>query len=452
MYPFTQFLADSFSGAVVMVSAAFVLCTFLLFRDCWQGAERVEKLALTAMLSPIMYILFCRLVDFGVFHLLRVLGFSTDAALFYIIRLGAATFVHVGVLVLTLRTYREALPVRRELSGTVYLSFMLTAGVAFAIPAGAYRFFTALALLIFLLWLLWKELCFLAAHDVELTYRHFRLPIWLAGLVVVGCMGEDLILNQTPVVPAAQMESTQGWVCVFGFLFALMILLLVKTSAQSLRETWETERSAAQIMRLNEDLIATQDKLIEAFSEILEGKSGQSGNHVKRVSAYSEALSRAMGLDDETVHRIAVAAMMHDCGKLMIPNEILEKPGRLTDEEFQIMRRHVAYGEQMLAGVPGSIMAEALRIANEHHERWDGKGYLKHLKGDEIALSSQIVAVADVFDALTSKRCYKDAWDPKEAYDEIVRNKGTQFSPAAVEAFEKSYDECLEIMRRWRDN
>ena len=451
MYPFSQYWNDSFSAAALLVSAAFVVCTACLFWRRWQPVARIGRLALTAALSPLPYILFCRLVDFGVFHLLRILGFGVDSPLFFTIRIGANTFLHAGVLALCLKAYREVVPVRRALSACLFLSFLMAAAVSIAMPAGAYRFFTAVALLAFLFLMLWKELRFMAAHDGELPYRHFLLPLLLAALIIVGCMGEALVLRQGLYSSAEELRSTQGWICVFGFFFAVMTILLEKNTAQSMRETWDTQRSAAEIMKLNRDLIDTQDKLIQAFSEILEGKSGQSGNHVKRVSAYSEALAQAMGLDEETVHRIAVAAMMHDCGKLMIPNEILEKPGRLTDEEFAIMRQHVAYGEKMLSGVPGSIMEEALRIANEHHERWDGKGYLNHRKGDEIALSSQIVAVADVFDALTSKRCYKDAWDPREAYEEIVKNKGTQFSPAAVEAFEKSYDACLRIMSDFRD-
>ena len=156
------------------------------------------------------------------------------------------------------------------------------------------------------------------------------------------------------------------------------------------------------------------------------------------------------GYSEKECTNIALAAMMHDIGKLMIPSEILEKPSRLTDEEFAVIKTHVTYGEELLRNSPGEVMKMARRIALQHHERWDGKGYLGY-KGEKIDYIARIVSVADVFDALVSKRSYKNGWPPEEAYAEIVRNSGTQFAPHAVETFVKSYDKILEVLKQYPD-
>ncbi len=194
-------------------------------------------------------------------------------------------------------------------------------------------------------------------------------------------------------------------------------------------------------------MLDSQESVIAAFAEILENKSGESGGHVKRVALYSEILARKLGLPDDEVHIIKIASMMHDVGKILVPNEILEKKGRFTYEEREAMKLHVAYGDKILSNAQGEIMFAARNIAKEHHERWDGKGYLYGLSKNEISLEAQIVSVADVFDALTSKRCYKDAWDIESSYKEIVDGSGTQFSPDVVEAFKQGFEEFKIVMR-----
>ena len=194
-------------------------------------------------------------------------------------------------------------------------------------------------------------------------------------------------------------------------------------------------------------MLDSQESVIAAFAEILENKSGESGGHVKRVALYSEIIAKKLGLPDDEVHIIKIASMMHDVGKILVPNEILEKKGRFTYEEREAMKLHVAYGDKILSNAQGEIMFAARNIAKEHHERWDGKGYLYGLAENEISLEAQIVSVADVFDALTSKRCYKDAWDVKSSYKEIVDGSGTQFSPDVVEAFKQGFEEFKIVMR-----
>ena len=208
---------------------------------------------------------------------------------------------------------------------------------------------------------------------------------------------------------------------------------------------------AGKVQDVLNDLILQQDGISENFATILSNKSGESGNHVKRVSEYSAILAQEMGFNESEVHDIRIASMLHDAGKIMVDENILHKPGRFTDEEYKIMQQHVVYGGQLLQGVPGNIMQLGAIIAKYHHERWDGNGYVEHLKGDEIPKEAQITSVADVFDALVSKRCYKGAWTIEDAYNEIVSQKGKQFSPAAVDAFIKRFEDFKHIAETYKD-
>ena len=192
-----------------------------------------------------------------------------------------------------------------------------------------------------------------------------------------------------------------------------------------------------------------QEEIIMSFAEISENKSGQTGFHIKKVAEYSKIIAQELGFDDQQVDYIRLASTMHDIGKLMTPSEILDKPGRLTDEEYAEMKKHTTYGGKMLDNVEGDIMSLARTVALEHHERIDGKGYPEGKSGDDISIEGRIVAVADVYDALTSKRSYKDAWDSKEAYDEIIKCSGTQFDEQVVEAFKRAYDKIEETRRKY---
>ncbi|WP_081350541.1 HD-GYP domain-containing protein [Ruminococcus albus] len=194
-----------------------------------------------------------------------------------------------------------------------------------------------------------------------------------------------------------------------------------------------------------------QEEIIVSFAEITENKSGQTGQHIRRVAEYSKIIACEMGLDADRVQLIGLASTMHDIGKLIVPSEILDKPGRLNDEEFATIKTHTTYGAALLSRVEGDIMQLSKTIALEHHERADGNGYPLGKEGHAIAPESRIVAVADVYDALTSRRSYKKAWDPKDAYNEIVKNSGTQFDEDVVEAFKSAYDKIEEARERYAD-
>ena len=194
-----------------------------------------------------------------------------------------------------------------------------------------------------------------------------------------------------------------------------------------------------------------QEEIIFSFAEITENKSGQTGQHIKRVSEYSRILAEQMGLDPERCNQIRIASTMHDVGKLMIPSEILDKPGKLTDEEYAVIKTHTTYGGQLLENVEGDELKLSRTIALQHHERYDGRGYPSQLDADNISLEGRIVSVADVYDALTSRRSYKDAWSEEDAYREILKGKGTQFDPQVVEAFEAAHDKILQVRQKFAD-
>lgn len=213
------------------------------------------------------------------------------------------------------------------------------------------------------------------------------------------------------------------------------------------------DRNAMMIDRnIDTALITVENEkgLCYAFSEISENKSKLTGEHIKRVAEYTKILGRASGFDEDYVEKLATAAMMHDIGKLMISADILDKPTKLTDEEYEIMKSHVLYGEALLEKCPGEVMHLARIIAKEHHERWDGKGYLG-MKGEEIAYISRIVSVCDVFDALTAERLYKKGWSVEDTYNEIIKNSGKQFDPKVVKLFIQNFDKFKEVREKIPD-
>ena len=188
-----------------------------------------------------------------------------------------------------------------------------------------------------------------------------------------------------------------------------------------------------------------QEELIYVFAEISENKSKDTGEHIRRVADYMRILGNASGFSVEYVDKLAKASMMHDIGKIMIPEDILDKPSKLTEKEYAIMKSHTLYGEALLMKAPGDIMNMARIIAAQHHEKWDGTGYMG-LYGEQIAYISRLMALADVFDALTSARKYKRGWDLDETYNEIVNQSGKHFDPEVVDLFVEHFDEFKEVL------
>ncbi|MGN1120031.1 MAG: HD-GYP domain-containing protein, partial [Oscillospiraceae bacterium] len=206
-----------------------------------------------------------------------------------------------------------------------------------------------------------------------------------------------------------------------------------------------------ELERKNDELYTEQQNIITSLATMIEAESKETGWHVKRVSEYTAILCRAVGMEDEEVWKVSLAAMMHDVGKILIPREIIEKPGRLTNEEFEIVKRHTIYGKRMLEDAQGEIMKISATIAYEHHERFDGTGYAG-ITGKDIHLYSRCVSIADVFDALVSWRPYKKPWTLDEARQEIIRQSGKQFDPDLVKLFDEHFDEFKQVFERYPDS
>jgi len=205
------------------------------------------------------------------------------------------------------------------------------------------------------------------------------------------------------------------------------------------------------IYNLKKEIIDTQREVVFTMGAIGETRSKETGNHVKRVAEYSRILATYAGVEEEKIELIVDASPMHDIGKVAIPDNILHKPGKLTDEEFDIMRKHAEIGHKMLNHSTRPLLKTAAVIALEHHERWDGKGYPLHLKEEEISIEGRITAIADVFDALGSNRVYKKAWSDEKIFNYFKEERGKQFDPQLIDIFFENIDEFLAIREKFVD-
>lgn len=200
---------------------------------------------------------------------------------------------------------------------------------------------------------------------------------------------------------------------------------------------------------LNEEIKETQKEMIYTLSELVEGRSKETANHIRRVAAVSGMLGRRVGLNEHQVQMIELTAPMHDIGKIGTPDSILKKPGKLTDEEYSVMQEHAAYGATIFGRSERDVMQTSALIAAQHHEKWDGSGYPKGLKGDDIHIYGRIVALADVVDALVHKRCYKKAWEMPRVLQTLEEERGKHFDPQLVDIFLASQEEYKELLKRY---
>ncbi|MBC8478625.1 response regulator [bacterium] len=240
-------------------------------------------------------------------------------------------------------------------------------------------------------------------------------------------------------------------------------LLLIKQYQDDLRHSNETleRRVMERTQELEQavsDLLESQKRIeltyydsIYRLSVAAEFRDNETSNHIRRMSRYSELLAAKCGLEDHDVKLIRHASPMHDVGKLGIPDAILRKPTRLTQEEFNVMKRHSEIGARILANSDSELIELAHTIAISHHEKWDGTGYPYGLTGEKTPLSGRIVAVADVFDALLSKRVYKRSFTIKETVQILRDSAGRHLDPQLVDYFLNSLDEVIEIAESFTD-
>ena len=272
--------------------------------------------------------------------------------------------------------------------------------------------------------------------------------IYTTALSIPVMVISHLIAFNLKIVPDEPLVTLHG-VVFYGIV--PRVIELVAVSLICIAITGKFQRLIKDLVKKNNELYEEQQIIVESLSELVESQSHETGNHVKRVAAYTEILCRAMGLSEEETWKISVASMMHDVGKIAVPREILHKPGRLTEDEFAEIKKHVDYGHKLLEHSSGEVMRLAADIAWHHHERFDGKGYQNNLEGEQIGIYARCVAVADVFDALVSKRCYKTSWTPEQAREEIISQAGRQFDPQITKLFDEHFDEFLKVMEEYPD-
>lgn len=201
----------------------------------------------------------------------------------------------------------------------------------------------------------------------------------------------------------------------------------------------------------NKEIEEIQKEIIFTMGSIAEFRSQETGEHIKRVAKYSKVLATAYGLCEDEVDMLELASPMHDIGKIAIPDAILNKPGKLTNEEFDIIKTHAQKGHDMLGISNRPLFKVASQIALSHHEKYDGTGYPNSLKGEDIPIFGRITALADVFDALGSDRCYKKAWEIEKVFEFIKDQKGKHFDPKLVELFFENIDHILKIRDDYKD-
>ena len=206
-------------------------------------------------------------------------------------------------------------------------------------------------------------------------------------------------------------------------------------------------KNAVLAKDLKDSNLSTIYRLVKAS----EYKDPDTAHHIERMSNYSKIIAKYMGFDEDFQELMLYASPMHDIGKIGVPDRILTKPGPLTEEERKIMKKHTIMGGDILKNPDNPIIEMARTIALTHHERWDGSGYPRKLKGEEIPIEGRICSVADVFDALSVKRVYKKEWPMQDVLTYIERERGKQFCPYTVDAFFKGLDDILKIKEKYKE-
>ena len=306
-----------------------------------------------------------------------------------------------------------------------------------------------------------------------------RMPPGWDGIETTKHIWEVDPTMQIVICTAYSDYSTADVVSQLGMTDRLLILKKpfdiaeVTLLAIALSEKWQLTRKVAEAnhdlqkhaRRLTEwldqrtvELAGTRGVAVFALAKLAESRDPETGEHLERMRAFAQVLGKQLAsegayasqIDAEFLDNFYLSTPLHDIGKVGTPDKILLKPGRLTPDEFEIMKRHTLIGATALESAAhhssfGSFLAMAAEVARFHHERYDGTGYPDGLSGHEIPLSARITAVADVFDALTSRRVYKDAMDPEEAKKIIIEERGKHFDPVVVDAFLECYEEFLQV-------
>jgi hypothetical protein len=292
----------------------------------------------------------------------------------------------------------------------------------------------------------WLKLLMIALLGVLPAIASLRLRALLAALTAPAIA--------VAWIAIAQLAFGHGRVLpVAAPLFALAVGTVITIGAGYVGEGKQRRKLAVRNEALDEavrhrtsELHETQLEIIHRLAAATDARDEETGLHLERIGRLCERLGLALGLSADEALTLRYASLLHDVGKIAVPDAILTKPGKLTDEEWVVMRRHTSAGADMLAGSRAPIMQMAEQIALTHHERWDGSGYPQGLAGEAIPLVGRICAVCDVFDALLSRRPYKEPWPLEDALEELRSSRGSHFDPAVVDAFLGLVDELDPLL------
>ncbi|UAB74074.1 HD domain-containing protein [Vibrio sp. SCSIO 43132] len=251
--------------------------------------------------------------------------------------------------------------------------------------------------------------------------------------------------------PSSFIEDNLEMLVYSGTIISILIVIIALQSV-SIRQKKELANKNQKIFELHEKTLKVQKDMIHVLGEAIESRSGETGNHVKRVAKLSSYLAKLYGMNKADCELIEVITPMHDVGKIAIPESILDKPGRLNDNEWEVMKTHTISGFNLLNSSDGDVMALAAIVALEHHEHWDGNGYPNGKKGSDIHIYARITAIADVFDALLSRRSYKSEWDITSVTEYFLEKQGKQFDPDLTSLLIESIDEFVKIRHEHPDN
>lgn len=295
------------------------------------------------------------------------------------------------------------------------------------------------------------------------------MPV-MDGFGVLEYMEKNELIDKIPVILITSMTPQESEEKAYTYRVADVMRKpfepnIVKRRAKNIIELYQSKKNMELRLKEQEQQILKQEKkirdsnefMIDALSSVVEFRSVETGDHIKRIKYFTRIIAKYMakyfpkyGLTQTHIDQIARAAALHDIGKIGIPDAILLKPGRLTPEEFEIMKTHTTIGCGILESFKNTYTDEFYQycydICRYHHERWDGNGYPDRLVGDEIPISAQIVSIADVYDALVSDRVYKSAYSNSIAYEMILNGECGQFAPDVIECFELAREDFFNIV------
>ncbi|MBV8618163.1 MAG: two-component system response regulator [Curvibacter sp.] len=287
-----------------------------------------------------------------------------------------------------------------------------------------------------------KALQLAAQERPQLILLDVMMP-GLSGLEVCRRLKADPGTASIPVifVTALADESHEAE----GFAVGAVDYVTKPVSPPLVRARVRTHLSLVRV----EDLKQSRLEIVQRLGRAAEYKDNETGLHVIRMSHYARLLALAVGYSEEDADELLHAAAMHDIGKIGVPDAVLLKKGPLDAEQWEVMRRHPQMGGDIIGEHGSTLLQMARRVALTHHEKWDGSGYPQGLKGEEIALEGRIVAIADVFDALTNERPYKPAWSVEQAVELLQAQAGRHFDPGLVPVFIRLLPEILRIQAQW---